>query len=467
MQPGRSEAAANETIEERAHPSSSSRSWLEPGRRSRRLIIALGVYVVATVVYFLCAAKSRLVEHTPYNHYALLADAWLNGRLDLGGPPPAYTHNNDFALYQGRWYISFPPFPAVLLLPIVYLAGSPENVRDGQFFLWLAGIGPALLFLALEKLRRTGRSDRTELQNLFLVALFAFGTVYFFTAEQGTVWFAAHVVGVALCAAFLLFALDAERPFLAGLALGLAYVTRPTTALMALLFGLEALRISLREPLRTDGSLKDRLVWILGHCDYRKLFAKIVPFALPIVAILALQALHNYARFDTFREVGHTLLTVGWRTRIEKWGLFSYHYLPKNLGIMLTSLPWVQNVPHGIQINGHGLALWVTTPAYLWLLWPRKTGWLWWSLAISAGAIALMNLLYQNSGWVQFGYRFSNDYAVLLFAMLAIGGYRFGKLFWACALWAFAINTFGALTFDRDKRFYFIDRTQQIVYQPD
>ena len=466
MNPGRTAAAPSDTTDERVLPPS-SRSLLAPGRRSRRLLLALAVYALATIVYIACAAKVRLVEHTPYNHYALLAEAWLNGRLDLGGPPPAYTHNNDFALYQGRWFISFPPFPAALLLPVVYLAGSPENVRDGQFFLWLAGLGPALLFLALEKLRRTGRSDRSELQNLLLVALFAFGSVYFFTAEQGTVWFAAHVVGVALGAAFLLFALDAERPFLAGLALGLAYVTRPTMALMAVLFGLEALRVSLREPLATGGSLKDTLASLLRLCDFRKLFAKLVPFALPILAVIALQALHNYARFDTVREVGHTLLTVGWRTRIEKWGLFSYHYLAKNLGIMLTSLPWVQGTPHGIQINGHGLALWVTTPAYLWLLWPRKTGWLWWSLAISAGLVAGMNLLYQNSGWVQFGYRFSNDYAVLLFAMLAIGGFRFGKLFWACALWAFAINTFGALTFDRDKRFYFIDSSQKIVYQPD
>ena len=30
-------------------------------------------------------------------------------------------------------------------------------------------------------------------------------------------------------------------------------------------------------------------------------------------------------------------------------------------------------------------------------------------------------LLYQNSGWRQFGYRFSNDYAVLLFMLIALG----------------------------------------------
>jgi len=73
-----------------------------------------------------------------------------------------------------------------------------------------------VLWLVLEKLRRTGRTERTEAENLQLALLFAFGTVYFFSAVQGTVWFAAHVVGIGLTALFVLFALDVERPILAG-----------------------------------------------------------------------------------------------------------------------------------------------------------------------------------------------------------------------------------------------------------
>src|SRR5262249_1266734 len=151
-----------------------------------------------------------------YNHYALLADAWLHGRQNLPEGPPSYTGNNDFAQYEGKTYISFPPFPAVLMLPLVKLSGSAENFRDGQFIIWLAGLGPAFLFLVLEKLRRTGRAERTERDNVILSVLFAFGTVYFFTAVQGTVWFAAHVVCVGLLGLFLLFALDAEKPLWAG-----------------------------------------------------------------------------------------------------------------------------------------------------------------------------------------------------------------------------------------------------------
>lgn len=428
--------------------------WLEPGSQRRRLFLALLVYIGCTVVYFACAPRQLWTEHTKFNHYALLADAWLHGHLDLGHPPPAYTLNNDFAEHDGRWFVSFPPFPAVILVPFVKLAGSPENLRDGQIWLWLAGLGPSLLFLALEKLRRMGESKCSDIQNLALAWIFSFGTVYFFTADQGTVWFSAHVVAVALAAGYLLTALDAERPLLAGTFVGLLFVTRPPALLVGLFFALEVWRKL------WGGSFE--------ATDWRAVAKKLSFFALPVAIILAVTAWHNKARFGTF-EFGHEHLTVGWKARIDKWGLFSYHYLGKNLGIVTSSLPYISKTDPRLQINSHGLALWVTTPVYLWLLWPRRAGFVWRALAISIAPVILMDLLYQNSGWLQFGYRFSNDYAVFLFALLAMGGYRLGKWFYACALWGIAVNTFGALTFQRTngERFYYTDNSQAVIYQPD
>ena len=81
------------------------------GDRERRWKLAAAIYFVCMGVFLLCAAPETLAAHTPYNHFALQAEAWLNGRLDLGGPPPAYAGMNDFARYDGRWYVPFPPFP--------------------------------------------------------------------------------------------------------------------------------------------------------------------------------------------------------------------------------------------------------------------------------------------------------------------------------------------------------------------
>lgn len=416
----------------------------------RRLALAAGLYLVSTVVFFVCADRAVLHGHTPWNHFALLADAWRHGRLDLGGPPPAYTGNNDFARFDDKWFVVFPPFPALILVPFVALAGAAENVHDGEVFLWLAGLAPAVLFLALEKLRRSERAPISERTSLALAALFAFGSVYFFSAEQGTVWFVAHVVGAVLAAAYLLFALDAEKPLLAGIALGLGFATRTPLLFAAPLFLLEA--------------------WRVANGDRARFVRSVALFAAPVALVLAFTFWHNQRRFGSAFEVGYQYLGIAWQRRIQKWGLFSYHYLAKNLGVSLTSLPYrTPGGPVPFQINAHGLALWVTTPLYLWLLWPRDKRAPHLALWLTVACVAIPTLLYQNTGWVQFGYRFSNDYSVFLFALLAIGGYRFGRLFAAAAVCAVLINAFGAVTFGRADygAYYFQENTQKVLYQPD
>jgi hypothetical protein len=458
---------------------------MQAGSRRRRLVLATFVYLIAGATFAIFAGSERLSQHTPFNHYALLADAWLHGHQDLPRGPPAYAQNNDFAEFNGKTYISFPPFPALLMLPLVKVAGSPENFRDGQFVIWLAGIAPAVLLLVLEKLRRTGRSTRTELENVALALLFAFGTVYFFTAVEGTVWFAAMVVATGCQALYALFALDAERPLAAGLMLACAFMSRPTMVFAIPLFALEAVRVSCSGfPPGLPGEwVHTRALALLRALDVKRLARSYALFAAPMVLALGINAWLNHARYQTWSPLdpGHEYLTVAWRGRMIRWGLFGYHYLGKNLGIALSSLPWLPAKDATAQfmapfkINEHGLALWFTTPIYLWVLWPRRFDgqperkWLYVATAIAAALPAALDLLYQNSGWRQFGYRFSNDYSVLLFVLLAIGARPMRTLFAACAAWGVAWNVFGAATFDKGQfdRFYFRDGSQTIVYQPD
>ncbi|MEQ9321517.1 MAG: hypothetical protein RIF41_20295, partial [Polyangiaceae bacterium] len=98
--------------------------------------------------YLAVMPSERLSSHSPYNHFALQARAWLDGRLDLGGPPPRYTGFDDFAVFDDRYFVSFPPVPSLLLLPFVAVAGAPERVLDPLLFACLAPLGPALLAIA-------------------------------------------------------------------------------------------------------------------------------------------------------------------------------------------------------------------------------------------------------------------------------------------------------------------------------
>ncbi len=441
--------------------------------RRRRLSIALAIYFIVVATYFAVIPRNRILEHTPFNHFSLLAESWLKGRLDLGHPPPGYAQNNDFAAYRSKWYVTFPPFPAVLLIPFVMLGKTAENVRDAQVFLWFSGVGPAVLFLALEKLRRMGASDRTTRENIVLALLLAFGTVYFFTAVQGTVWFAAHVVAVALGALYLLFSLDAERPILAGLVIGLGFLTRAPLLFAFPLFFCEAARVALSPAAAVEvvpAGLRALLRAWVARLDLRRFLRSCVLFAMPVAACVGTACVLNRVRFGKVSDFGYEYLTVAWQARMRHWGLFDYHFLARNLGVVLTSLPWhTPGSSTPFQVNEHGLALWVTTPLYLWLIWPKKTGPIVIALYATAAAVAIPGLFYQNTGWMQFGFRFSNDYAVFLVALLALTGHRMGRLFALAAIWSVAVNTFGAVTFDRGefRRFYFEDPSQRILYQPD
>ncbi|MFI5298110.1 MAG: hypothetical protein ACHREM_08425 [Polyangiales bacterium] len=470
----------------------------------RRLKLAVLVYAICTLV-FSALAGDRVRVHTVNNHFAVQAELWSHGRWYLTEPEITararrgeLDMNNDWAIVrridptthalETRYFNSFPSFPALLMWPLVAIAGAAVNFQDAMFVVGLAGIGPALLFLALERLRLDGRSPRSERENVALSFLFAFGTVYFFSAVQGTVWFAAHVVAVGLSCGYLLAsfsALSAPMCLLAGVLTGCGVHTRPPFLLCVSLFAFEAARRSLTADVRVDGSLVERARDAWSKLDRGALFGRYVVFSIPIVAALALNLWINQRRFGDPFEFGHTLLNVAWMERVKRWGLFSVHYLSRNLTCAFTLLPSINPATAPahvgrVQVSGNGLALWVTTPLFLWLLWPKKKGPLHLALWVTAGAIAWLDFTYQNSGWLQFGYRFSNDFSPYLVALLAVGGRSMGVMWKGCAAWAIAINAWGAGTFQRRgyEKYYFqqtysvplYDGTsslQQTTYAPD
>lgn len=438
-----------------------------------RALTPLCLFALVALVY-VAMLGDRALTPSPDNHYVHLAAGWLDGRIGLAGAPPG---TNDWACvdtetgglcppgrYEAseryRWYVSFPPFPAVVLLPAVAVLGL--DVPDRLFFALFAALGPALLYVLLRRLRERGLSARRAGEDVVLALLFAFGTVYFFVSVQGTVWFAAHVVATPLLIGYVYFSLGARRPLAAGLCLAAAFLCRPTTALMGVFFAAEAFIAA-----RGAAPSSPGLFATVRAARPSLVAAKLGLFALPLLAMGVAAMWHNEARFGDPLEWGHSYLQIRWRPRIERWGLFDYHYLGRNLSVFLASLPWVSDAPPYVTISRHGLALWVTTPALLWALFPRR-----WTppmvgLAAAIVPVMLTDLLYQNSGWVQFGYRFALDYLPLVFALLALGGRRFGAGFYALFAFSVAVNAFGAATFDRDWRFYDADPTQQVYFQPD
>ena len=116
-------------------------------------------------------------------------------------------------------------------------------------------------------------------------------------------------------------------------------------------------------------------------------------------------------------------------------GIEDVRHVPLNALIMLGWLPVVQ--PEcGFQLldpacppvrpDEIGMSILLTSPAYLLalpLVLRRRSRRLVLGATLAVAAIALLNLMHFSQGWVQFGYRFSNDFApfVLVLVTRAIG----------------------------------------------
>ncbi len=432
---------------------------------------------------YLGASGARLRRHSEYNHFVYLADGWLKGRLALDGNPP---NENDWAkvdkltLRDGRVvkgifgktgavdrfyplsgrsetivdedivsrtsirYVSFPPFPAVLMLPFVAIWHLQFN--DVLFTVLWAALNPLLLFLLLRDLRRRGYSKRSTGDDLWLVTMFGVGSVYYFCSVLGQVWFTAHVIGVTLAIGYAWASLEASRPVLAGLCVGLGFATRTPMGFMFPFFLLEAVRASGGwAALRQNKAIP------------RELVIRLLRFAAPAAAVLVVLLLNNYARFERFTEFGHKYLNVTWQDRILRWGLFNYHFLSRNLACALVLGPKILTQYPFVRVSQHGMSMLLTSPNLAYTVAPAEKSPLTRGLWVTALAAAIPSLLYQNSGYIQFGYRFSLDYLVFLVMLLAVGGRPFTRLFKAFVIIAIAINLFGAITFDRLNQFSYDD----------
>jgi hypothetical protein len=333
--------------------------------------------------------------------------------------------------------VSFPPFPAVVMAPFVALWGFQLN--DVTFTLFFAALNVALFFLVLRRLSETGDSQRGEQENTALALLFAFGTVNFYCSIRGEVWFTAEVMGVTLTCLYLLAAHRLRAPALAGAAFACATTTRTPLVFALLYFALELLAPEGR----------------LDVADLRRRRAEILEkglqFAGPVLAVAIPMAWVNYVRFGKPGEFGHSFLYNNRvNADIARWGLFNVHYLARNLNAAFLLLPGFASPPGRptqLTFDPHGMSLFVTTPLFALLFWPKLKPRLHWILWLTVAAVSVPGFFYQNDGWRQFGFRFSLDYTPYLFLLLAIGGHKLGRWFWGLAAVGVAVNIWGALAF--------------------
>jgi hypothetical protein len=163
-----------------------------------------------------------------------------------------------------------------------------------------------------------------------------------------------------------------------------------------------------------------------------------------------------------------------------EWALEDLRYVPQSLEIFLLSTPAIlpERLPDAFGVDSEaacaapdaerslfdpacpiaiprttGMSILLTSPAYLLVLpallgWFRRRSRLVAGSALAIVAIAFVNLMHFSQGWVNFGYRFSNDFVVFALPLVAVGMARRGRVGWLGAgliLLSVAINLWGVI----------------------
>ncbi|HEY8206415.1 MAG TPA: hypothetical protein VIG99_02965, partial [Myxococcaceae bacterium] len=197
-------------------------------------------------------SSQRFLRQSEAPHFVYQAKAWLDGRLDLD--PRTLPNLEDWACVRDvagqkvrcegpirptdRWYVSFPAFPSVVMLPFVAINGYQLN--DTSLTVLAAALALAAFYSLLRLLSATGESPREPWENALLTVLLGFGTVFFYCSIRGEVWFTAEVMGVAFTCWYLRNAAGARKPLWAGLFYSMAVLTRTPLLFTGIFFAMEA-----------------------------------------------------------------------------------------------------------------------------------------------------------------------------------------------------------------------------------
>lgn len=372
--------------------------------------MTLSIALLAFVVY----ALTRRGDN-PYNQYVLLSDAFLHGRLHLVDAPDFL----ELARFGNRLYVIDPPAPTIFLLPFVALFGT-----GADHVLISCGVGAVAVGMLWIAARRLWLDQGFAAAMVLLVA---FGTNFWWIASDGGFWSFAHTAALFFMAAALVEATGRRRPWLVGLLVGLAGLSRLPVFLIAPLYAY----FVLDGDLRLTGRNVRRLVW----------------FGSALGGAAAGYIAYNWARYGSLTDLGYyhpQYLSEPWFER----GRFDITYIPRHIEAILFLAPVRDEVFPFFRPTSAGLALIFTTPAFLYALraklTPRHV-----AALVAACLVAAVLVTHGTTGWSQFGYRFSLDLLPALWLLTASGmRERLDRPKIAVLALCFLVNLWGVLSFN-------------------
>lgn len=337
------------------------------------------------------------------NSYALLADAFLHGRLDV-----TQCFDSDCAHFGDMVYVIFPPVPAIIAMPFVALFGTDFSGFATLGFTAYA----ASLFVWQRIFQRLGTDAQTI---VWLLLALAFATpLYYVSIRADRVWFFAQSINFLLVTLAINEVLRGGKLILAGALLGAAFLCRQMSVLL-----LPFLFVLALKP-------EEKLISLSAAHIKRAL-----KLGLPVAAAVVIYMIYNQVRFGTPMETGYSYIKVAnpehWTLinhRLNNIGLFSKDYVLFNafyLFIQGFHLDWGgPDMLTPLRLDPMGTSLLAASPFVLLAVFMplRRTiviG------GLCAATILGVTLFYHGNGFSQYNtQRFVLDWMPVLFYVLAL-----------------------------------------------
>ena len=380
-----------------------------PFKTGKTAAILVILFVAAFLVYW----ETGTGQPTPYNYYVRLSDAFLHGRLyllDNQNPPEHFIKwlNELIPNPHGTgWYVVYPPLPAFLMTPFVAVWGAKLN--QTVFGLFFAAATVPLVYLVARSVSKKPAEIAcvTPKRSTYVwyAALFGFGTLFWYLASLGSVWLIAQVISAFFLFLALYEAFNKNRPWLIGLLVGASYWCRLPTILGIFFFA--ALAVSQQENQKWTGKFKSAL-------------PKLAQMAAGAGVFVVFDFIYNYVRFGTVFDVGYWMIPGVLNEPWFSHGHFSLLYIADNLRPFLTGLPQLTSTAPYILVPMAGMAIWFTTPAFIFALKSKlRDPVTWWSW-LAVFCIAAVIFTNAATGW-GFGYRYAMDFYPFLFVLTVRG----------------------------------------------
>lgn len=363
--------------------------------------------IIAFITYFWTSAGK-----TPYDYFTRLSTAFLQGKYYITEPPPWLSELVPGP--YGRFYVIQPPMPAILLMPFVYFFKNFEQ----QILAHLIGAGLVVFTMLL-----SFRIKKDLKLAIWSGLLIGFGSIIWYEAATGSVWYLSQITSAFFLTAAIFESFGKKRPLLIGIFLGATFLSR-LHVILSLPFFLYVIFQSKKHFLRN--------LFLLG--------LGIAPFFL-------FNFHYNFLRFGTIFDKGYFLIPGIYSEPWFSKGMLSLSYIPDHLKALFLMLPKFSSDPPYIEPSWYGLAIWITTPAFIYSLRANfketitKLSWL------SIFLIFFLVSLRGGTGWTQFGYRYAIDFYPFLTLLTIKGTIKTGLKWhhWLLLIIGIVVNLWGVI----------------------